>query len=52
MEHSREESDQLPEEAPAEQVPDDSEGSGREGSTESAGVPGDEGKAAGHSDDD
>jgi hypothetical protein len=47
----REESDQLPEEAPSDQVADDDHGAVRDGAEDSAGVPGDEGKAAGHTDD-
>jgi hypothetical protein len=38
----REESDQLPEEGPAEQVPDDAGGSAREDAQDSPGVPGEE----------
>jgi hypothetical protein len=38
----REESDQLPEEAPEEQVPEDDTGADREGADESPGVPGEE----------
>jgi hypothetical protein len=39
-------SDQLPEEAPADQVPDDAE----EGAEQSPGVPGEEGTATGNPD--
>jgi hypothetical protein len=44
----REESDQLPEEAPAEQVTDDEGGAAREEAEENPGVPGEEGQATGH----
>ena len=47
---TREESDQLPEEGPAEQVPDDAGGSARDESEESPGVPGEEGTATGNPD--
>jgi hypothetical protein len=41
----REESDQLPEEAPSEQVPDDEgQGASREDAEEQAGTPGQEGQ--------
>jgi hypothetical protein len=43
-----EESDQLPEEAPAEQVPDDSGGRARDDAEENPGVPGEEGTATGN----
>lgn len=46
----REESDQLPEEGPAEQVPDDSDGAARE-ETEKNEPPDEDGKATGHPDD-
>jgi hypothetical protein len=46
----REESDQLPEEAPAEQVPDDAGGAARERAKDSPGVPGEEGTATGNPD--
>ncbi|HEX2415114.1 MAG TPA: hypothetical protein VHJ37_07855 [Thermoleophilaceae bacterium] len=46
----REESDQLPEEAPPEQVPDDSSGATRPDAEESPGTPGDEGTATGNPD--
>jgi hypothetical protein len=47
----REESDQLPEEGPAEQVPDDDgEGKARDDAEESEGVPGEDGQATGHPD--
>ena len=50
METPRRESDQLPEEAPSEQVPDDAGGgSGRE-ADDSPGVPGEEGTATGNPD--
>lgn len=45
-----EESDQLPEEGPAEQVPDDAGGHAREHAEESPGVPGEEGTATGNPD--
>lgn len=41
-ESRREESDQLPEEAPAEQVPDDAGGAARDEAKQSPGVPGEE----------
>ena len=47
-ETSREESDQLPEEAPTDQVPDDSGGSARDEAEQSPGVPGEEGTATGN----
>ncbi|HEX8854471.1 MAG TPA: hypothetical protein VF752_02645 [Thermoleophilaceae bacterium] len=48
MEHERkEESDQLPEEQPAEVVPDDVEDDAREEAEENPGVPGEEGQATG-----
>ena len=46
----RRESDQLPEEGPGEQVPDDDGGEGREEAEETPGVPGEEGQATGHPD--
>lgn len=46
----REESDQLPEEAPPDQVVDDAPGE-RPSSGESAGAAGDEGRATGHHDE-
>jgi hypothetical protein len=45
MTETPEQSDQLPEEAPAEQVHDDA---GRSGADDSAGVPGEEGTATGN----
>jgi hypothetical protein len=42
MMETPEESDQLPEEAPAEVVPEDDEGGARSGSADSPGVPGEE----------
>ena len=47
-----EESDQLPEEAPSEQVEDDAGGAGdaRDDAEESAGVPDNPGQATGHPD--
>ena len=47
MSETPDQSDQLPEEAPAEQVPDDT---GRSGDDESPGTPGDEGTATGNRD--
>jgi hypothetical protein len=44
----REESDQLPEEAPADQVPDDDGGAARDQAEESPGVPGEEETATGN----
>ncbi len=44
----RKESDQLPEEGPAEQVPDDTGRASRQGSEDSPGVPGEEGTATGN----
>jgi hypothetical protein len=44
------ESDQLPEEAPEEQVPDDTGGDVGIGEEESAGVPAEEGTATGNPD--
>jgi hypothetical protein len=46
----REESDQRPEEAPAEQVPDDAGGAAREEAERSPGVPGEEETATGNPD--
>ncbi len=45
-----EESDQLPEEGPSGQVPDDAGGPAREESEENPGVPGEEGTATGNPD--
>ena len=45
-----EESDQLPEEGPSEQVPDDAGGRARDEAEESPGVPGEEGTATGNPD--
>jgi hypothetical protein len=50
MERSREESDQLPEDAPPEQVVDDEAGESREDAEENPGVPGEEGQATGNPD--
>jgi hypothetical protein len=47
----REESDQLPEEGPAEQVPDDDPGDAREDAEETPGVPGEEERGTGHQPD-
>ena len=49
-ETSREESDQLPEEAPPDQVPDDAGGDARDQAEESPGVPGEEETATGNPD--
>ncbi len=46
----REESDQLPEEGPAEQVPDDTGRSSRPRADDSPGTPGEEGTATGNPD--
>jgi hypothetical protein len=46
----REESDQLPEEGPDEQVPDDDGGQARDDAEDTPGVPGEEGQASGHPD--
>ncbi len=50
METPRRESDQLPEERPPEQVPDDAGGEAREDAEENAGVPDNPGQATGHPD--
>jgi hypothetical protein len=47
----REESDQLPEEAPSEQVPDDAGGSSREEANRNPGVPGEEERGTGNQPD-
>ena len=47
-ETSGEESDQLPEEAPPQQVPDDAEGEARDEAEDTPGVPGEEGTATGN----
>ena len=47
----REESDQLPEEGPAEQVPDDAGGDAREEAEDNPGVPGEEERGTGHQPD-
>jgi hypothetical protein len=44
----REESDQLPEEAPSEQVHDDEGGAARDEAQENAGAAEDEGQSTGH----
>ena len=44
------ESDQLPEEGPSEQVPDDDTGADREDADESPGVPGEEEQSTGNPD--
>jgi hypothetical protein len=46
----REESDQLPEEAPPEQVPDDEGGAARDEAEQTPGVPGEEETATGNPD--
>jgi hypothetical protein len=48
METPREESDQLPEDAPPEQVPEDTGQEARDEAEENARVPGGEGQATGH----
>jgi hypothetical protein len=48
METPREESDQLPEEGPPGQVPEDTGEESRDEAKENAGVPGGEGQATGH----
>jgi hypothetical protein len=47
-ESPREESDQLPEEAPPEQVPEDTGGAARDEAEQSPGVPGEEETATGN----
>jgi hypothetical protein len=49
-ESRREESDQLPKEAPPDQVPDDSGGAARDEAEQSPGVPGEEETATGNPD--
>jgi hypothetical protein len=49
-ESRREESDQLPEEAPPEQVPEDTGGAARDEAEQSPGVPGEEETATGNPD--
>jgi hypothetical protein len=49
-ETKREESDQRPEEAPSDQVPDDAGGAARDAAEESPGVPGEEETATGNPD--
>ena len=44
----REESDQLPEDAPPEQTPEDDEGNARSEAEQSSGVPNEEGQATGN----
>jgi hypothetical protein len=46
----RQESDQLPEEGPAEQVPDDEPGDAREDAKDTPGVPGEEERGTGEDD--
>jgi hypothetical protein len=50
METNKEESDQLPEEGPGQQVPDDQPGEGRESAGDSPGVPGEEETGTGNPD--
>jgi hypothetical protein len=50
MTETPEESDQLPEDAPSEVVPDDDGDAGREGAGESPGVPGEEETGTGNPD--
>jgi hypothetical protein len=50
MMETREESDQLPEEGPSEQVPDDAGGRVRPEAEKSPGVPDEEGTATGNPD--
>jgi hypothetical protein len=50
-ERPREESDQLPEEAPAEQVPDDAGGDARDEAEKTPGVPGEEERGTGREED-
>lgn len=50
MERPHEESDQLPEEGPQEQVVDDEGGAARGEAEQSPGVPGEEGQATGNPD--
>jgi len=47
-EKQREESDQLPEDAPPEQAPEDDEGTTRDEAEHSSGVPNEEGQATGN----
>jgi hypothetical protein len=49
-ETNREESDQLPEEGPDEQVPEDDSGETRDEAERTPGVPGEEGTATGNPD--
>ena len=51
MTFEREESDQLPEEGPAEQVPDDVPGDARDDAEENPGVPGEEERGTGNQPD-
>ncbi len=48
MDTPRRESDQLPEDGPPDQVPNDSGGEAREEAEENAGVPDNPGQATGH----
>ena len=50
METNKEESDQLPEEGPGQQVPDDQPGEAREGAGDNPGVPGEEETGTGNPD--
>ena len=47
----REESDQLPEEGPPRQVPDDEDGDNRGEAERNPGVPGEEERGTGHAED-
>ena len=51
MSFEREESDQRPEEAPSEQVPDDAGGPAREEADRNPGVPGEEERGTGNQPD-
>ena len=48
MESNKEESDQLPEEGPGQQVPDDAGGDSRGAAQENPGVPGEDEQATGN----
>jgi hypothetical protein len=50
METNKEESDQLPEEGPGQQVPDDEPGEARGGAGDTPGVPGEDDQATGNPD--
>ena len=51
MSFEREESDQRPEEAPSEQVPDDAGGAARDEADDNPGHPGEEERGTGHQPD-